>query len=107
MPTVDYKIGLLKRLQNTELAQLYLSEAKKLGDPEYRLALEDVAEAIAMNAQSMIPKNLGADAPKFFRMLDDRLRKLGSNGLTPASKPRIKSSQSKRTPRSKRTLAKV
>ena len=87
MPVIDHKIGLIEDLQDPEFAEAYLDECWKLGPSEYELALQDVAEAVAMQAVANGPHNLGIKTQAFYGMVADFLKRWESMHPHIASNP--------------------
>ena len=85
MPVIDYRIGLLERLQDADFADGYLDECRKLGSGEYEIALQDVAEAVALQAAAKAPHNLGNKQQAFYALVAEYLNRpdFGSAALHP------------------------
>ena len=93
MPVIDFRIRLLKDLQDPEFANGYLEECRKLGPGEYEIALRDVAEAIATKARTEVPDNLGRSTQKFYTLLSEEFRKIGAADSKRSMRSRSSASQ--------------
>ena len=75
MTLIDYRIPWLEALRDPGFADGYLEECRSLGPGEYEIALQDVAEAKALQLAANSPHNLGDKQQAFYALVAEYLNR--------------------------------